>query len=152
MTEYNYYSESDFAQVKFAEHPDGSLAVRMHPDYPMPWRVVAGSQPIWFADDREMAVDGWVPVPAFPENPTITESEARDAWWSACESHEGTIYNRFCTALGITVTPDPEPTNAERLEKVLRRSENDFFVPISADIHEYAEWLDEAGVKAPDNA
>lgn len=151
MTEYNYYSESDFAQVKFAEHPDGSLAARMDPDYPMPWRVVAGSQPIWFADDRKMTMDGWVPVSSFPENPTIPESEYRGLTRSMTES-ERDVFREGIYAVGGAVVPDPEPTNVEKLEEVLRRSENDFFAPISADIHEYAEWLDEAGVKAPDNA
>lgn len=47
--------------------------------------------------------------------------------------------------LGITVVPDPEPTNAERLADVLR----EFWTPVE-DPTEFAELLDERGVKAPE--
>ena len=61
----------------------------------------------------------------------------------------------FLEALGITVVPDPEPTNAEKLEAKLKA----FALEVCVSEHqlelarssapELAAWLDEHGVKAP---
>lgn len=111
MTE-KTYTAADFAVAEFAKHPDGSLAVRMHPDYPMPWRVVAGSQPIWFAGDYDMAEEGWVPVPSSLEKPTITESR-RDDLIRGLSLPQRAAFHEGMWAVGGTVVPDPEPTNTE---------------------------------------
>lgn len=77
---------------------------------------------------------------------TITEGECRHLY---DEAQRGPAF--FGVALvkvGITVTADPEPTNAEKLAEELKRA-----LP---DTGETVEWgvvarrLDEAGVKAPE--
>ena len=76
---------------------------------------------------------------------TITESEAREAWHRACNENDGTIYERFAKAIGITVVPDPEPTNAERLTGLI---ENAVHSPAWASAEALADYLDDNGVKA----
>lgn len=142
----------DFAVAEFAKHPDGSLAVRMHPDYPMPWRVVAGSQPIWFAGDYDMAADGWVPVPSSPAKPTITAGEVgRRSHLVRGDNVETPSLVDFLEALGIEVVPDPVPSNAERLAKMLRQAW-DRTTPFESPTEQaegLAVWLDDRGVTAP---
>lgn len=82
---------------------------------------------------------------------TITRSEYRDTLDHAVlVSGYGDDWERgFNTGLavgGTKVVPDPEPTNAERLEQLQRSWVAEHPVPGGMSLIEY---LDEAGVKAP---
>ena len=61
------YTAADFANAKFAEHPDGRIAARLQTEEARPWESVRD-----FHTDEGMAADGWVPVPT---KHTITDSE-----------------------------------------------------------------------------
>ena len=80
---------------------------------------------------------------------TITESELRVvagrlfARWPDLGVFMGHL-QRELSELGITVTPDPEPTNAEKLAHYVRQMD---LTPMSP--NECGKWLDEQGVKAP---
>ena len=63
------YTADDFANARFAEHPDGRIAARLETEEARPWESVRD-----FDTDEGMAGDGWVPVPT---KPTITESRYR---------------------------------------------------------------------------
>lgn len=56
-----------------------------------------------------------------------------------------------CQKFGYVIVPDDGATNAEQLASLLREAENHFNGAISADHDEFAEWLDERGVKAGTN-
>lgn len=72
---------------------------------------------------------------------TITESELKDLSHDYYSS--GRSVDAILSRLGVIVVPDPEPTNAEKLEAALRRCNY-------AGGPEYiAQQLDEAGVTAP---
>lgn len=77
---------------------------------------------------------------------TITESQADRLWYDANNS----IRDAWSSSLaneGITVVPDPEPTNAERLEALIDGHVSPGITPRSL-----AEWLDGYGVQAPKGA
>lgn len=70
---------------------------------------------------------------------TMTESEIAKAFGT-----EYVAWARLCLArIGITVVPDPEPTNAEKIIELMGKA------PASLNRRDLAKWLDEAGVKAP---
>lgn len=77
---------------------------------------------------------------------TITESDFCEAVDKTHEwTDEGfarTVLNR----LGITIGPDPEPTNAEELEAALRTLDRG---ALGYSLSKLARDLDKAGVKAP---
>lgn len=100
------YTADDFANARFAEHKDGRLAVRncLHPV--LPWECNDT-----YHNDGYMSANGWSPVPA---KSIVTESEFYDAWNSRL-SYRETLTEVF----GITVIPDPEPTNTERITDAL---------------------------------
>ena len=133
----NKYTASDFANARFAEHPDGDFAARFDPDSPDPW---LGTEECAYTD-RDMANAGWVPAPT---KHTITESEYRKG-----TGNFGAFAKfGFDTALiiaGVEVTPDPEPTNAEKLADVYRSWCGRDEVPNSL-----IRFMDEAGVTAPE--
>lgn len=94
-------------------------------------------------DEAEAAMRDQVP------GRTITQSEYRDTLNHAVKvSGYGDDWERgFCTGLtvgGARVAPDPEPTNAEKLEALLRETEA---APMS--VTNRARWMDAQGVKAP---
>ena len=135
------YTAADFANARFAEHPDGNIAARFNTDPLWPW---------WHSGDEfkdeAMARDGWVPVPS---RPTITESEYREG------TGNFSAFNRvgFDAALriaGVEVVPDPEPTNTDRLEQLIRESDfkvSGFFG--HAAFGSFAKYLNDHGVTAP---
>lgn len=125
------HTAEDFENARFAEHEDGRLAVRncLHPV--LPWECNDT-----YHNDGYMAANGWSPVPA---KSIVTESEFYDAWNSRL-SYLETLTEVF----GITVVPDPEPTNAEKLERLYSNwSQSDLNPP-------FGEWADSVGVKAPE--
>ncbi|MGO3021937.1 MAG: hypothetical protein ACTIIH_01705 [Brevibacterium sp.] len=77
---------------------------------------------------------------------TITESE-----WSEYVNSTNGKYLAGADLLekaGITVVPDPEPTNAEKLASHVLRITDDLYIGLSQDdIDKIAKWLDAQGVK-----
>lgn len=52
------YTDADFAQARFAEHPDGRIAMRSETRSDMPWKLDHDR----CADDGYMAHKGWSPI------------------------------------------------------------------------------------------
>ena len=76
---------------------------------------------------------------------TITESELSQKLANVPPYADEAVWLRaVLNALGVTVVPDPEPTNAEKWAKFLRKVN-----PTSVMIDDYAKAIDAAGVKAP---
>lgn len=71
---------------------------------------------------------------------TMTESEISKAF-----GPEYVAWARLCLArIGITVVPDPEPTNVERLRALYMEWEREGPRTLA-----FAEWMDIRGVTAP---
>ena len=105
------YTASDFANARFAEHPDGRHAHRInHPDG-WTWAIEGTSGLRDRVNDYHMASFGWVPVPT---KPTITENEYERVLAGVNEDY-ATGYSDALNTFGIEVIPDPKPTNAEKL-------------------------------------
>ena len=144
------YTADDFANAKFAEHPDGRIAVRfnIYPDFP--WTFNKGADTDEYRDVG-MAHAGWVPVPTKPQ---ITESQYKLALDE--DRHPQYVYG-FTAAMhlfGGEVIPDPEPTNTDRLEELIISARVDFegvetVLKRPANARAWAEYLDEQGVTAP---
>ena len=134
------YTASDFANAKFAEHPDGNLAVRSDPDdYKAEW---VDGRCDWHSDEA-MAIDGWVPVPTKPQ---ITESQYKLA---LDEDRDPQYVYGFTDAMhlfGGEVIPDPEPTNEELLAGIIRGID-DWQSITSPEL--LAKYLNTAGVTPP---
>lgn len=94
------YSAEDFENAKFAEHPEGRLAVRncLHPV--LPWECNDT-----YHNDGYMSANGWSPVPL--KLTIVTESELEAAIWDEYGDYRGDW--NVANSLGITVVPDPEP-------------------------------------------
>lgn len=79
-------------------------------------------------------------VPSPPAKPAITESEIAKAF-----GPEYVAWARMCLArIGVTVVPDPEPTNVERLRALYMEWEREGPRTLA-----FAEWMDIRGVTAP---
>ena len=129
------FSPADFANAKFAEHPDGRLS---HKTPNERWAMPNDMR----VPDLVMARDGWVPVPT---KPTITESQYKLALDE--DRHPQYVYG-FTAAMhlfGGEVIPDPEPTNKERLAQLIGggHESNKHYAD------GLAEYLDDMGVTAP---
>ena len=130
------YTADDFANARFAEHPDGRIAARLQTEEARPWESVRD-----FHTDEGMAADGWVPVPT---KPTLTESQYKLA---LDEDRDPQYVHGFTDAMhlfGGEVIPDPEPTNTDRIEEILK----EVWTPAQS-ARTFAEYLDEQGVTAP---
>ena len=140
------YTAEDFANAKFAEHESGRLAARFNIDPEFPWTFNTGYRTDEYKD-AGMARWGWVPVPTKPQ---ITESQYKLA---LDEERDPQYVHGFTDAmhlLGGEVIPDPEPTNTDRLETLIRESGFEVFtLGHIADTRELAEWLNSDGVTAP---
>ena len=131
------HTADDFANAKFAEHPDGRIAAKLYEDI---------DALDWFDSneyahtDAALAHAGWVPVPT---KPTITESQFAEL--SKDLKNRTTILACALERAGIAIAPDPEPTNKERLAQLIGGG-------IKAN-KQYAdglaEYLDDMGVTAP---
>lgn len=129
------YSAEDFENAKFAEHEDGRIAMRVNPHLEEPWESLED-----YHSDANMVHNGWVPVST---KPTITESEfdeIRTGWGKIASQ----AWLRGFTKAGGEIIPDPEPTNAEKLEQLYSNwSQSNLNPP-------FGEWADSVGVKAPE--
>ena len=125
------YTVADFANAKFAEHPNGGYAHRM----PDGW--VVGSRQRH--SDEAMAHAGWVPVPT---KPTITARELRNV--NGVGYVSGFI-DGFLRS-GGEIIPDPEPTDEELLAGIIRNID-DWQSITSPEL--LAKYLNTAGVTAP---
>ena len=76
---------------------------------------------------------------------TITESQIAEAFGD--EYHYWA--KRRLSRIGITVVPDPEPTNAEKLAKEILASFNKCEFDLESSFEQLAKALDARGVKAP---
>ena len=113
------------------------------------------TEEIWRADEGRTSFGSVSMVLAYlDEHPdqvpgrTITESEAWDIAgrtfhrWGSVEELASHLRGTF-RQLGITVVPEPEPTNAEKLEQLYSNwSQSNLNPP-------FGEWADSVGVKAP---
>jgi hypothetical protein len=138
------YSAADFTTAQFARS-GFATACRSLSGF---WRTESGV----VMSDHLMAEYGWTPVPAPPARRKITKSkytEIRDELVRVGAVRGDTEFFVIVTALGVEVVPDPEPTNVERLEALLR--EADRTVPFAARVEEdsLAKFLDARGVTAP---
>ena len=138
------YTAQDFANAKFAEHENGRTAMKSSGC--TRWDVKFLEGHVSTRDDFHMASFGWVPVPT---KPTITESDYRSLTRYG-NSHYQAGFNDALTEFGIAIIPDPEPTNTDRLERLIRESgltisDNG----IEGYAAELAASLDEDGVTAP---
>ena len=149
MTE-KTYTAADFAAAKFAEKDD-YVGMRDEQDAGQPWTIkrIGGAYQSR-CTDAEMANRLWTPVPA---RPTITESELRETIMGgsgfADAIRDGVTAS--LSRLGIEVVPDPVPSNAERLAKMLRQAwdRTTPFESPTAQAEGLAVWLDDRGVTAP---
>ena len=130
------YTADDFANAKFAEHPDGGCGHRVGRNK---WRLSEAASEF---SAGQLAINGWVPVPT---KPTITESQYRLA---LDEDRDPQYVYGFTAAMrlfGGEVIPDPEPTNKEKWVTFLRKVN-----PDSIMIDDYAEAIVAAGVTPPE--
>ena len=76
---------------------------------------------------------------------TITASEFDEAVES-CVTEDATVPpHTFAARLGVVCVPDPEPTNAEKLEQLHQNwSQSDRNPP-------FGEWADSVGIQAPED-
>ena len=131
------YTAADFANAKFAEHPDGLLATRSDPDdIHKPWADGGGD---WFSD-QAMVDDGWVPVPTKQQ---LTERDYAD-YVDDLGLGELTL-EEILADFGIEIIPDPELTNAERLTEMYK----DWSCLANPESETFPEYLDRQGVTAP---
>ena len=132
------YTADDFANARFAEHPDGRIAARLETEEARPWESVRD-----FHADEGIAADGWVPVPT---KPTITESQYKLA---LDEDRDPQYVYGFADAMrlfGGEVIPDPEPTDEELLAGIIRNID-DWQSITSPEL--LAKYLNTAGVTPP---
>src|SRR5699024_7124884 len=140
------YTPADFANARFAELPTGSVEARLYPEHIDPW---FGGDDCAYTD-QVLADTGWVPVPT---KPTITENEYRESIGNF------SAFNRvgFDAALriaGVEVVPDPEPTNTDRLEKLIISAPGSLegveaILIQPANVRAWADYLNDHGVTAP---
>ena len=134
------YTAADFANARFAEHPNGLLATRSDPDdIHKPWADGGGD---WFSD-QAMVDDGWVPVPT---KPTITELIAAFNELSKDLKNRATILACDLERAGIAIIHDPEPTDEELLAGIIRNID-DWQSITSPEL--LAKYLNTAGVTPP---
>lgn len=138
------YTADDFANAKFAEHPDGRTARRIESERGtvFAWSVErAGGEEDYCADEY-LAAHCWVPVPT---KPTITESRYRFMVEGMGFDFKAG-FNDALTEFGIAIIPDPEPTDEELLAGIIRNID-DWQSITSPEL--LAKYLNTAGVTPP---
>ena len=131
------YTAADFANARFAEHPDGRVAARFGYPSTRPWESSNSSH-----SDSTMAERGWVPVST---KPTITESRYRFMVEGMGFDFKAG-FNDALGEFGVEVIPDPEPTDEELLAGIIRGID-DWQSITSPEL--LAKYLNTAGVTAP---
>ena len=141
------YTAADFANARFAEHPDGRLAHRInHPDG-WTWAIEGTSGLRDRVNDYHMASFGWVPViPARTIHDRDVEALCADTASYERDDYLDGFIRGFQQAGGV-ILDDPEPTNTDRLKQLIKDyDECDSYISLP-------EFLDQFGVTAPeDNA
>lgn len=86
---------------------------------------------------------------------TITESKFQESLEETFGSKYEYTGRAFLEDLGIPIVPDPEPTNAELIERKLRELREEpgewMTYATDSDISGFSQVLDAKGVKAPDH-
>ena len=109
------YTAADFANARFAEHPDGRLAHRINRPDGWSWAIEDLNGNRDRVNENYMARKGWVPVPTKPQ---ITESQMVKVYGAAIE--EMAVFQYALESVGIEIIPDPEPTDEELLAGIIR--------------------------------
>ena len=139
------YTAADFANARFAEHPDGRRAVRTSTPV-APWIMEMRNGPGHCAKDSEMALDGWVPVPM---KPTLTESSIKKMVGDYAVDEFAAGFAGGFRYAGGEIIPDPEPpepTDEELLAGIIRNID-DWQSITSPEL--LAKYLNTAGVTPP---
>ena len=106
------------------------------------WRTDGGRTSL---GSVEMVLDYLDTNPDRVPGRTITASEFDEAVES-CVTEDATVPpHTFAARLGVVCVPDPEPTNAEKLEQLHQNwSQSDRNPP-------FGEWADSVGIQAPED-
>ena len=138
------YTAADFANAKFAEHPDGRTARRIEPERGtvFAWSTEDEDGEEDYCADEYLAEHGWVPVPT---KPTITESRYRFMVEGMGFDFKAG-FNDALGEFGVEVIPDPEPTDEELLAGIIRNID-DWQSITSPEL--LAKYLNTAGVTPP---
>ena len=131
------YTAADFANARFAEHPDGRVAARFGYPSTRPWESSNSSH-----SDSTMAERGWVPVPT---KPTITRKSYDEAVEFLGGERDKYAFDYAFRVLGIEI-PAPEPTDEELLAGIIRGID-DWQSITSPEL--LAKYLNTAGVTPP---
>lgn len=107
------------------------------------------ARPVWITDSTEVdATLEWLGAHSDQvPGRTITESEY-DRQTITQSSNFGNGFDRAMVLFGNGVTPDPEPTNAEKLAKEILASFNRCEFDFESSFEQMAKALDARGVKA----
>ena len=140
MTE---YTAKDFANARFAQHPDGRHAHRInHPDG-WTWAIEGTSGLRDRVNDYHMASFGWVPViPARTIHDRDVEALCADTASYERDDYLDGFIRGFQKAGGI-ILDDPEPTDEELLAGIIRNID-DWQAITSPEL--LAKYLNTAGV------
>ena len=146
------YTAADFENAKFAEHPETDALAVKRATGPYEWTTFDDDGYTgWLTTATMLKVDGWVPVPTKPQ---ITESRFTELV-EVCSFADGQAsYREFCRLAGIEIAPDPEPTNTDRLEKLIISAPGNFegveaILKRPANVRAWAEYLNDHGVTVP---
>ena len=140
------YTAADFANARFAKHPDGRLAHRVEYGTVFAWSFERNDVDDYAADEY-MAEYGWVPViPARIIHDRDVEALCIDTASYERDDYLDGFIRGFQQAGGV-ILDDPEPTNTDRLKQLIKDyDECDSYISLP-------EFLDQFGVTAPeDNA
>ena len=113
------YTADDFANAKFAEHPDGRTARRIEPERGtvFAWSMEHEDGEEDYCADEHLAEHGWVPVPT---KPTITESSIKKMVGDYAVDEFAAGFAGGFRYAGGEIIPDPEPTDEELLAGIIR--------------------------------
>ena len=136
------YTAADFANAKFAEHPDGRTARRIESERGtvFAWSVERAGGEEDYCGDEYLAAHCWVPVPTKQQ---LTERDYAD-YVDDLGLGELTL-EEILADFGIEITPDPELTNAERLTEMYK----DWSCLANPESETFPEYLDRHGATAP---
>ena len=138
------YTAEDFANARFAEHPDGRTARRIEAERGtvFAWSMEHKDGEEDYCADEHLVDRGWVPVPT---KPTITESRYQFLV-DIGNRHYQAGFNDALTEFGISIVPDPEPSDEELLAGIIRNID-DWQAITSPEL--LAKYLNTAGVTPP---
>lgn len=140
------YTEADFTNANFAEHPDGRVAR---------FDTRAEGERWWWVGTKfllpepEMVKNGWKPLQL---TPTMTSKEFNDML--DVYDRGGATRSRLAQRLGVSITPDPKQSNTDRIYQKLKDATADFDPkPLTwLNMADLAEALDRQGVEVPEES